>query len=422
MFTRSDIQPLRLATLALCLAATAACLPEVKERCRFLTDPSPPPGLPADLARLDALLLRRVSETTVASRELKTLEVWQFRLTYADQTLGILCGKLERARQLAMAGRAAEAGRTYQALLVASQVIEASVAMHVAAQYANVAGQPNGQIEQTLETFEHQMHSILDAALTEDPRRIERALMENPGAFQEVVECLEQWPARVDAAAEKAKTAKLVWDITFLVVATWQAAGELASIAASRGPPMPPLPALASGGAATAAQFSPLAMAELAETIRRLVASGALDAGVVVALSNSLAGSGASAPRPFLMSQESGPYAPAKPSSTPAPPSVTIPEGTAKSGLRHILMRHAFDAVAADVSKFLRGMGATEIRALVQEAASKAAVWRIAKNDRFVTEVDLGRVIGTDPKGNFTSVLRIVTESDGSVTTAFPIK
>ncbi|HYV45693.1 MAG TPA: hypothetical protein VFA20_12575 [Myxococcaceae bacterium] len=415
---------MKLAALALCLATQMACLPEVKEHCRFLTDPAPPPALPSDLARLDALLLRRVNETTVASRDLKTLEVWQFRLTYADEVLSILCGKLERARQLAMAGRVAEAGRTYQALLVASQVVQMGVAMHLAAQYAHAAKQAGGQVNQTLETFEHQMHTILEAALSEDPRRIEQALNENPKAFHDALECLEQWPARVEAGAEKAKTAKLAWDITFLVVATWEVAGELAEIAASGGPPIPPLPALGAGGAAAAAaaEFSPAAMAELAEAIRRLVASGALDAGVVMALSNSLSGRGAPVPRPtaptaFQMSQQGTPKA------TQAPPRVTVPEGTSEKGLRHILDRHAFEAAAINVSKFLKGMGSGEIRALIQEAASsKAAVWRVEPNGSFVTDVDLGRAIGTGRDGSITTMVRVVTDADGAVVTAYPIK
>jgi len=404
---------MKLAALALCLAAHVACLPEVKENCRFLTDPTPPPALPSDLARLDALLLRRVNETTVASRDLKTLEVWQFRLTYADEVLSILCGKLERARQLAMAGRVTEAGRAYQALLVASQVVQMGVAMHLAAQYAHAAKQPGGQVTQTLETFEHQMHAILEAALSEDPRRIEQALNEHPKAFFDAMECLEHWPARVEAGAEKAKTAKLVWDVAFLVVATWEVAGELAEIAASGGPPIPPLPELGAGGAA-AAEFSPVAAAELAEAVRRLVASGALDAGVVVALSNSLSGGGAPAPTAFQMSQQGTPQA------AQAPPRVTVPEGTSGSGLRHILKRHAFDTVAVGVSKFLKGMGPAEIRALIQEAASsRTVVWRV-EDGLLVTDVNLGRTIGTAPKGNISTVLRIVARADGSVVTAYP--
>src|SRR5262245_13073097 len=119
-----------LAGFVLGLAGQIACLPEVKERCRLLTDPVLAPVLPADLARLDGLLLRRVTETTLASRSLNQLEVWQFRLAYAGQMLPIFCGKLEHARELAMAGRTVEAGRTYQALVVVSQVVQLDVAMH----------------------------------------------------------------------------------------------------------------------------------------------------------------------------------------------------------------------------------------------------------------------------------------------------
>ena len=92
-------------------------------------------------------------------------------------------------------------------------------------------------------------------------------------------------------------------------------------------------------------------------------------------------------------------------------------------GLRHILMRHAFDTMAVNVSKFLRGMGAAEIRALILEAASsRTAAWRIAPNGFLVTEVNLGRAIGTDVDGNVATALKIVAQGDGSVVTAFPLK
>lgn len=285
-----DLRFLARSALALCLAAQLACLPKVKERCRLVTEPIPAPALPADLARLDGLLLRRANEMTLASREMKRLVVWDFRVTFAGQLLSILCGKLEVARELAVAGHAAEAGRKYQALLVASQVVQMDVAMHLTAQYADAVGQPGGQINRTLDTFEHQVGPLLDAALSEDPKRIERALNEHPEAFRTWGEYLEQWPLQVQVGAEEAKTAKLVWDITFLVIATYQAASAAAEIAAARGPPMMPLPAFAPGGAAAAAGFSPAASLELAETIRRLLALGVLDAGVMVALSKTLGG------------------------------------------------------------------------------------------------------------------------------------
>ena len=79
--------------------------------------------------------------------------------------------------------------------------------------------------------------------------------------------------------------------------------------------------------------------------------------------------------------------------------------------------------MAVNVSKFLRGMGAAEIRALILEAASsRTAAWRIAPNGFLVTEVNLGRAIGTDVDGNVATALKIVAQGDGSVVTAFPLK
>jgi len=274
------------------LATQLACLPEIKERCPLIIGSTPAPSLPNDLAQLDALLIRRATELVEASRGLHRFQVWWFRIGFAEQILPDLCGRLERARELAMRGRTAEAGRKYQAVLVASQVLNFAIAMHAVAQQAEIAGQSGGQITQTIARFADQAKPIYDAALSEDPQRIARAIHEHPEVFKEWADCLEQWPARINDGIERVKVAKLVWDITFLVVATYQVAGAAAEMAATRPPPMPPLPvAFALGGGATAAGFGEVASIELAETIRRLIASGALDAAVVAAISGTL-GSG----------------------------------------------------------------------------------------------------------------------------------
>src|SRR5437868_7774666 len=128
--------------LAFALVLLLACLPEIHERCPLLIGPRSTPALPRDLAVLDALLLRRATEMMEASRGLHRFQVWWFRVGFADQFLPDLCGRLERARELAMAGRTAEAGRKYQALLVASQVMQFAIATHAVAQGAEIAGQP----------------------------------------------------------------------------------------------------------------------------------------------------------------------------------------------------------------------------------------------------------------------------------------
>jgi len=295
MFSRSALRHLGCvfrAALALTLAAQLACVPKIVERCRLVTAPTPPPALPGGFAELDALLLRRATDMTLAARELNGSLVIVFHRDFAELVLPDLCGRLEQARELAMAGRTAEAGRKYQALLVASQVLAFAVAVQSAAQYADIRGQAGGQITQILEAFANDAAPILEAALTEDPREIERALNARPELFARWARYLEQWPRRVDAAYRQVEIARVVWDIAFLVAATYEAAGAAAEMTAG-GPPMPPLPALAMSGGAAAAGLSGTAALEMAEVLRKLIAVGGLDAGVVAALSGTLGGRGA---------------------------------------------------------------------------------------------------------------------------------
>jgi hypothetical protein len=136
----------------------------------------------------------------------------------------------------------------------------------------------------TQETFGNQFEPLLEAALSEDPKRIERALRECAPAIQDWLQYLQRWTAHIRADAERMVVAKAAWDITIGVIAAYETAGALAEIVASGGPPVPPLPAL--GGGAAAMELSGASYVELAEAIRKLIASGALDAGVVAALSN----------------------------------------------------------------------------------------------------------------------------------------
>src|SRR5690349_57895 len=115
------------AALAVSLAAQVGCTPQIRERCRLVTNPTPPPALPAGFAEIDALLLRRATDMTVASRDLNSSLVIVFHKDFAEQLLPMLCTRLEQARELAIAGRTAEAGRKYQALLVSSQVLAFAV-------------------------------------------------------------------------------------------------------------------------------------------------------------------------------------------------------------------------------------------------------------------------------------------------------
>jgi RHS repeat-associated protein len=94
--------------------------------------------------------------------------------------------------------------------------------------------------------------------------------------------------------------------------------------------------------------------------------------------------------------------------------------GNAKFGLEHILREQSFNAGLKGKSMFLRGMGHIEVRALINQAARNGAAWRVEGSSR-VLETSVGCLIGTDAKGVPTSVLRVVTNANGSVITAYPV-
>src|SRR5262249_27741256 len=144
--------------------ALAACVPQIRERCALVTDRiSAPASLPSDFAAIDALLLERAGRMVEDAQELRGSLARSFRIYFADEPLPLLCGRLERARTLAIAGRTREAGVKYQSLLLASQVIELAISVHATAEYADEAGEPVGAIQQKLEVFGSQMAPLLDA-------------------------------------------------------------------------------------------------------------------------------------------------------------------------------------------------------------------------------------------------------------------
>jgi hypothetical protein len=218
-----------------------------------------------------------------------------FHIVFARDTLPLLCSRMAQARELARAGQLAAAGRKYQALLVASQVMELAVAVHAVVEYADAVGEPSLVLVRTLETFGNQMTPILEAALTEDPGRIQSALRAQPEAFSAWAQYLERWSTHLRADAHRMEVAKRVWDISIGVIAAFETAGALAEIAATGGPPMAPALAVAGGAGA---ELSGVAYVELAESIRRLIASGALDAAVVASLSTFQASNGKGPPKP----------------------------------------------------------------------------------------------------------------------------
>ncbi|HVE84138.1 MAG TPA: hypothetical protein VND93_14875 [Myxococcales bacterium] len=272
--------------MGLVVLALTSCAQELRERCRFVTEHVRSPVLPPGFAQVDGLIVRRTLSMTQDVRELRGSLARSFRIYYGEETLPILCGRLEQARQLAASGRAREAGVKYQALLVSSQVFELAVAVQTFSEYADATGVPVPRILEMQELFLHQMGPLLEAALSEDAKKLERALAAHAAEYGAWVEQLGRWSSVVGAQIPRLKVARIVWDVLMLVIATHDAATAAADLAAAGRPPMPPLPAFAVGGEAATLGISEAAYLELVEALRKLIASGVIDAGIVVGLSH----------------------------------------------------------------------------------------------------------------------------------------
>jgi hypothetical protein len=215
-------------------------------------------------------------------RELKGSFSVAFRIHFAERLLPELCSRLERARGLAQHDETfRQAAGAYQGLLLDSQVLQLSVAVMSMAESADRAGQPSGQIERILELFARQMWPLLQAGLSEEPKRIERALAEHGAAYGAWVAYVQRWSGQVQSGAQQVQTAKYVWDAAMLVFAAHEAATGLASLVKSGGAPLGP--SFATGGAG-AATLNPTAYVQPSEALQKLIAQGALDATVIAGL------------------------------------------------------------------------------------------------------------------------------------------
>src|SRR4051812_27150096 len=103
------------------LATQPACVEEIQERCPLITENRPAPALPRDFVRLDDLLRHRALQMMYDAHQLHGSATTSFHIFFAYETLPLWCARMDQARELARAGRAAAAGRKYQALLVFSQ-------------------------------------------------------------------------------------------------------------------------------------------------------------------------------------------------------------------------------------------------------------------------------------------------------------
>lgn len=91
-------------------------------------------------------------------------------------------------------------------------------------------------------------------------------------------------PPNVQSGTRTVRVGKLIWDSVMLAAAFAQAGASLGQLAAGGNPPVPPFAALAGGGMGAGG----VANAQLVEALRKLIASGAIDAAVVAGISRTV--------------------------------------------------------------------------------------------------------------------------------------
>lgn len=89
------------------------------------------------------------------------------------------------------------------------------------------------------------------------------------------------------------------------------------------------------------------------------------------------------------------------------------------NGLEHIMYRHSANSGFSDVSRYAPGTTGRAIVGYVDEALRYGTVSPSGTTGHFI-EHNLGRVIGTDIRGNPTSSIRVIVR-DGIIQTAFPL-
>src|SRR5689334_12629614 len=91
---------------AICLAVQMACVHELEERCPLIETAV---RAPSGFAEVDRLLVQRARLMIGEVRALRGSLARSFRIYFSEDTLPLLCGRLEQARSLATSGRIREA-------------------------------------------------------------------------------------------------------------------------------------------------------------------------------------------------------------------------------------------------------------------------------------------------------------------------
>lgn len=252
-------------------------------------------------------LVQRIDAISGAVDKLRRLITLPRKEGMKETTLRVLRSLLENGRLRAQEAEAAgdeatkseklrQAGLRYQAALVATQVVEMKVNVLLVADAADEMGQDSDQIENEITSYEDDMTALTEAAVSFDQARLIAAMPDGIEKLQRWVGRLDEWILALGVGAKLSKKVIQIADLVMIAISIYQVA-KIPVAPSGGGSAGPPTIAFGtSGGVAAAARFDVASMAAALESIRKLIAIGALDASVIAGLSQAGGGAGTALP------------------------------------------------------------------------------------------------------------------------------
>lgn len=242
------------------------------------------PSVSRGFEELDGLLNKEVSEIEVGAQRLKTPLMRAYREQLTDRVVPALRRLVQEAHAEAERARSEReditrrqctrrAGRGYERALLATQALTLEVNLALAGDAGYAQGQPGFDVANRLQAYHASIEPLLEAVFRDDFEQLTASLPAASQSYQPWLDVLYRWQASVKTGAKVSKAALLAAD-TVLVVLTLGAGGG--SLGRGTGSV-----ALAASGEATLAPLDAAAAREIAEAIRRLIVSGAMDGAIV---------------------------------------------------------------------------------------------------------------------------------------------
>lgn len=272
-------------------------------------------------ANLDRVLKVRIDEIEAGAKQLHRSLTTLHRQHLLDRVVPQLRAMLadgharfEDAQRepyhFAREEKAREAGALYQSVMLGSALVVLELDLALVSDWADEQGQYSLQLARQLRDYDEDMRPLLEAMQNSEGALPAPVLADAVTKYQKWALFLDRWVQSIKAGAKLSAEVIAVADVLMLAASAYEAAQALPRV----GDP-PAVLGIASGGTVVAARMEPAVLTKTFAAIRDLVALGAMDGAVVVAMASMKGGQGVK---------------------TPAlqPPSVPSVTGTASGGSR----------------------------------------------------------------------------------------